>query len=350
MPIHATPQNVDGVGERAHPAAEEQRHGDHGHDREAGVLVEVEHAEAHARVLGGVAGDQLGLGLGQVERAAVQLGDGGDVEDEEGERRVEADPLVVGLEGDDDVDAQRADDHGHDEQAEDHGDLVADHLGGGAQRADQRVLVARRPAAHEDRERREAGDGDEEDDADVEARRHEAAGVRDHELDGDGADHDHDRREREQHRVGEQRAEVLLAHHLEGVGDALQHALRTGAVGAEPVADEGHEAALEEDVDERRDEHHRVGDDDEEDGPEDGDEDVHLAVDASEHEVDAARDGHRVGDLVAAEELREQLQVAEAGVAELEPVRVPRPVALDVRAVLAARVLLADVARRPAAA
>ena len=49
--------------------------------------------------------------------------------------------------------------------------------------------------------------------------------------------------------------------------------------------------------------------------------------------------------LLPLQQLGEQLQVAEAGVAELEPVRVPRPVALDVGAVLAARVLLADVAR-----
>ena len=70
----------EGVGARTLPAAEEQRDDDHGHDGQPGVLVQEEHAEAHARVLGAVAGDQLGLGLGQVEGAAVQLGDGGDVE------------------------------------------------------------------------------------------------------------------------------------------------------------------------------------------------------------------------------------------------------------------------------
>src|SRR5665648_314327 len=103
-------------------------------------------------------------------------------------------------------------------------------------------------------------------------------------------------------------------------------------------------AALEEDVDERRHHHDAVRNEDEEDGAEDGEEGVHLAVDASEHHVDAARDGHRIGDLVAAQELGEELQVAEARVAELEPIRVPRPVADDVGAVLAARVLLAGIA------
>ena len=48
------------------------------------------YAEAHARVLGVVAGDQLGLGLGQVERRAVSLGQQRREEDEEGDeaRRV----------------------------------------------------------------------------------------------------------------------------------------------------------------------------------------------------------------------------------------------------------------------
>ena len=100
-------------------------------------------------------------------------------------------------------------------------------------------------------------------------------GVGDDELHGDGADHDHDRRQREQHRVGERGPEVLLAHHLEGVGDALQHAVRAGAVGAVAVLHEGQDAALEDDVDERRHEHDRVGDDDEEDGAEDAEDDVH---------------------------------------------------------------------------
>ena len=41
--------------------------------------------EAHGAVLGVVAGDQLRLGLRQVERQAVGLGEGGDQEDQEAE-------------------------------------------------------------------------------------------------------------------------------------------------------------------------------------------------------------------------------------------------------------------------
>ena len=41
------------------------------------------HAELHPRVLGVIAGDELVLGLGQVEGQAVRLGDPGDEEDDE---------------------------------------------------------------------------------------------------------------------------------------------------------------------------------------------------------------------------------------------------------------------------
>ena len=118
----------DEVGERSLPPPEEQRGDDHRHDREAGVLVQVEHAEAHRRILGAVAAHELGLSFGKVEGPAVHLGDRRDVEDQEGERSVEDQPVVVTLPGDHLVEAPRADDHGHHEQREDHGDLIAHHL------------------------------------------------------------------------------------------------------------------------------------------------------------------------------------------------------------------------------
>ena len=49
----------------------------------ADVLAHEEHAELHARVLGVVAGDQLALGLDEVERDAARLGEAGDEEDDE---------------------------------------------------------------------------------------------------------------------------------------------------------------------------------------------------------------------------------------------------------------------------
>ena len=59
-------------------------------DDDVHVLGHEERAEPQRGVLGVVAGDELGLGLGQVERQAVRLGEGRDEEDEEAERLREA--------------------------------------------------------------------------------------------------------------------------------------------------------------------------------------------------------------------------------------------------------------------
>ncbi len=50
------------------PAAQEQDRGHRREDEHVHVLGEEEEAEAHAAVLGGEAGHDLGVGLGQVER------------------------------------------------------------------------------------------------------------------------------------------------------------------------------------------------------------------------------------------------------------------------------------------
>ena len=69
-------RRVDGLGADAGdlPAAEEERHGHRRHDPDVGPLDQEEDGEAEARVLRQVAGHQLRLGLGQVERRAVPLG------------------------------------------------------------------------------------------------------------------------------------------------------------------------------------------------------------------------------------------------------------------------------------
>ena len=62
-------------------------------DEDAHVLGEEEEAEAHAAVLGGEAGNDLAVGLGQVERRAVALGGRGNEEDDERERLLEDVPV-----------------------------------------------------------------------------------------------------------------------------------------------------------------------------------------------------------------------------------------------------------------
>ena len=56
------------VPERDVPAAEEDRHDQAGDDDDVEVLGREERGEAAAAVLGVVAADQLGVGLGEVER------------------------------------------------------------------------------------------------------------------------------------------------------------------------------------------------------------------------------------------------------------------------------------------
>ena len=121
-------------------------------DDHVGVLGEEEEGELHPRVLGVEAGDQLRLGLGQVERVAVGLGDAADEVDEEGRRsrgrttraRAPAAPRRSRpATGCPDISSTR--DHG-----EAHRHLVRDHLRRRAQPAHQRELVVRRPAAEDD--------------------------------------------------------------------------------------------------------------------------------------------------------------------------------------------------------
>ena len=135
-------------------AAEEQRgddgaEGDRGHE-----LGDVEEGEADRAVLGVEAGDQLLLGLGEVERRPVHLRGRGDEEDHErhhaGDDEV---PVRAGSRGpgsactSDHVVGRQRPRHEHDgDDGEAEGGLVADHLGRRPHRAEQRVLRARRPA------------------------------------------------------------------------------------------------------------------------------------------------------------------------------------------------------------
>ena len=63
------------VDERDVPAAEEERHRERRRRRDVEVLGREERGEAAAAVLGVVAADELGVGLGEVERRAVGLGE-----------------------------------------------------------------------------------------------------------------------------------------------------------------------------------------------------------------------------------------------------------------------------------
>ena len=97
-----------------------------------------------------VAGDELGVGLGEVERRARGLGGPGQQEDAEPDELGNEEPDRGVLAVDDVDEAQRAA-HQHDaENAERERDLVGDELRAGAHRAEHRALRVGGPAADDE--------------------------------------------------------------------------------------------------------------------------------------------------------------------------------------------------------
>ena len=117
-----------------------------------------------------------------------------------------------------------ADDREHERQ------LVGDELRGGAQRAEQRVLVRARPAGHQHADDAEARHRERVEDADVERRDDESRAGRDHDEDEERRHHDDRRREREDTPVGLRRHDVFLLHELDAVADELVPAVEPAGV------------------------------------------------------------------------------------------------------------------------
>src|SRR5580704_11274938 len=228
---------------RRPPAAEEQRRRERGDRDHVDVLAEVEHRELHRRVLGVIAGHQLALALGQVERQPVGLADHGDQVDHERDRQQPRVPFVL-LRIDDGGGRQRArvEEHGHEGQA--HRDLVADYLRRGTQRPEQRIGRPRGPAGqhdpvHADRAHRQD-----------EQHRHRQVGelqrgvvVEDRDFRAPRDDREADEGDRPRyHRRGDEHQlvraqgdDVFLQRQLECVRDRLQQAEGPGPVRAGPV-------------------------------------------------------------------------------------------------------------------
>ncbi len=81
-------QCVNGMSQPPKKSVVDHRaHGDH-----VGVLGDEEQRELHRAVLGVIPGDQLRLGLRQVERHPVGLGESGDQEDEERKEQGQDEP------------------------------------------------------------------------------------------------------------------------------------------------------------------------------------------------------------------------------------------------------------------
>ena len=147
------------MGERPRgvPAAEEHR-GGHGRDVEhVDVLGQVVPAELHRRVLGHVAGDDLALGLGEVEGKTVDFTGGADaVDDERGEQGECPPELSLSSHDLRGGHGARHEEHAHEGQA--HGQLVGDDLRRGTHGAVQGQGRARRPATQDDAVQAQRGD------------------------------------------------------------------------------------------------------------------------------------------------------------------------------------------------
>ncbi len=255
--------------ERHRPAAEEHRGREGGERAGSGELADEEEQEAEAAVLGEVAGDELGLGDGHVERRLCELGLGGDQEDDEGDelredvRVAEAAPAedrAFVLRDDDLLHVQRAGLDDHADDGEHHRELVGDQLTCGPQATHQRVLVRAGPARHQDAEHRERRHRQREEDAGRVVGEDSVGPERDDEVDEERADEHDDRRDAEDELVGAIGAEVLLLEELADLGEELHRAVRPGFHRAEAAL---HEADRLEQVevddrargDEHRDEH-----------------------------------------------------------------------------------------------
>ena len=131
------------------PTAEEERRHNACLSEHGQVLAHLEEAELHAGVFCVVAGHDLRLAFGDIERAAVSLGDGADEVGEEGNganRDGEDEPANAGvaragLGGYDFLHRERACEHDGDQDGEGHWHFVADELGHGAHATEQRILI-----------------------------------------------------------------------------------------------------------------------------------------------------------------------------------------------------------------
>ena len=136
------------------------------------------------------------------------------------------------------------------ERGEHHREFVGDELAGGAQAAEERVLVGARPAGDEDAEHADRRHGEAVEHADREVRE-VGVGTERHDRDEQERRHEHDeRRHLEDAVVGGLGREVLLLHPLADFGDELQRAVRAGLHRAEAALHERHHLEQEQ-VDDR---------------------------------------------------------------------------------------------------
>src|SRR5215510_1858426 len=285
------------------PSAQEQRRRQHRNGHHIDVLGHEKEREFERAVLGMEPGDQFSLGLGQIEGHAVGLGDGADKvngkgDDARQEHRPLKDvpfkpiPALLLLDYFGQIERARLDQNGDDRQRK--RQLVTDHLRRRAQSAEQAVFRIRRPAADHDAVYAKTGHREDVEQPDVH--------VRDVQTDRaqidvpvhpeseaqimkgltDGAaerqrdirperidDQNHHRRDQHDDRrqdvepfIDRQRDDVFFEDEFDQVGERLQQSLPADAVRPQAVLDDGQHAPFGV---------NRVGDNEHDEDPEDGD-------------------------------------------------------------------------------
>ena len=237
------PQPAQGVLERAVPAAQPERGEQQRHHDDAGVLGEQEEGEPQPGVLGPGAHDELGVGHRHVERRALQLGDGGDEEDDRAGQLPQHPPRrpAVGER----EQRQRAAGQRHRRDGEHDRQLVR-HSWAAARRPPSRayLLALAQPAISVPRAPTEVA-------ASTSTTEPGTSIGGDARGDRDGRERDEvrDQRDRrgepEDPPVGGARGDVLLLHELHAVGDELRPAVvAAGVHRAEPALHVGHHLVL----------------------------------------------------------------------------------------------------------
>ncbi|MPM63251.1 hypothetical protein SDC9_110131 [bioreactor metagenome] len=224
--------------------AEEQRHRHRRDGRDVDVLGEEVERVTEAGVVGDVSRNQFRFAFGHVERLTVGLAEHRNVVDDETRQQQQAVPARQRDRGAEQIDRLRLsrDDlagrhrprvHEDRDQGQTHGDLVADHLRGGAHRAEQRIGAVGRPAGQHEAVEADAGDGHDQQGCHrqigqlqpgLDPEHPHRAAQRDDRPGGECGDRGQHRCDVEHQRVGAGRAEVLLEEQLHAVAERLAQA------------------------------------------------------------------------------------------------------------------------------
>src|SRR5690606_37583948 len=220
--------------EQRMPTAEKQDGRQGGHGEQVNIFRQHEEGKAKPAVFHVITGHQLRLRFRQVEGGPVQFGNRSDQEDDETEKLRHDKPNVL-LGSDDFPQGEGADAQDHADPRHHQGNLVTDHLGGGAHSPQEGVLVVGGPAADKNPDDGDAGDGDVVQEAYGDVRKEQVFRKGEDRNDGEGRHKGDDRGDFEQYPVRFVRDRILLDEQLQHVGHRLQkpprpHADRTRTV------------------------------------------------------------------------------------------------------------------------